>query len=221
MSQPRAYPLAWPAHRPRTTPSARKPGRFKHQGSARYPSDISVAGATDRLENEIELLGGQYPLLSTNLETRLDGRPRSGQAAPHDPGACVYFSLEGRPYALACDTYTKVEQNIAALAAHINATRAITRHGVASAEDTLQAFSALPPPGGGVQTSNRSWREIMEFPPDFPGHLGLSAEGIEGAIRDRFRRLSRERHPDAKGGSAEAFTELTAARDAALLELVK
>lgn len=221
MSQPQAFPLAWPAHRPRTPDRQRKSGKFKHAGSERYPRDIKLSQALERLDKEIDLLGGVYPLLSSNVPTRLDGRPRAGQAAPQDPGVCVYFSLRGQPYALACDTYTEVEQNVAALAAHINATRAITRHGVASAEDTLQAFSALPPPGAGVTPAQSSWREIMEFAPDFPGNLGLSAGAIEGAIRDRFRSLSRERHPDAKGGSAEAFTELTAARDAALLELVR
>jgi hypothetical protein len=188
------FPLAWPANRPRT--QYRRPGKFARDGKA-----ITVSGAVDRLDAEIGRMGASYPLLSSNLELRLDGRPRGGQGQPADPGVCVYFQLKGSPFALACDTYTKVEQNIAALAAHLEATRAIERHGVATAAESLAAFSALPPPGP------RPWRAVL-------GDLTNAA-----AVSAAFRRLSAERHPDRPGGSHDAMAELTAARDAALKEL--
>ena len=41
----------------------------------------------------------------------------------------LYFHLKKQPYAMACDRYTTVADNLAAIAAHIDAVRAIERHG--------------------------------------------------------------------------------------------
>jgi hypothetical protein len=174
-----------------------------------------MAVAVDRLDAELSRLGALYPVLSTNVELRLNGRPRSGQRAPDDPGACIYFSLKGKPFALACDTYRSVEQNVAALAAHLDATRAIERHGVASAAETLEAFSALPPPASS-SARKRDWREVLGFGPDFP--FGFTAIEAASLINGRFRERAKTTHPDA-GGSEAAMAELTAARDAALQEV--
>ena len=136
-----AYPLAWPAHRPRRKASERVRGDFSETvaGSAKS-RPVSVSTAYDRLERQVELLGGVYFLLSTNLELRKDGVPRRDRGSPADPGACVYFQLKGSPYALACDTYTDVGQNIAALANHIDALRRQERYGVATAAESLRAW---------------------------------------------------------------------------------
>lgn len=212
MTQP--YPLAWPAHRPRTPAVRRRNGQFKHQG-ARWMERVTIPVAIRRLQGELDRLGGLYPLVSSNVPTRLDGLPKAGAIRVEDPGVCVYFTLGGEPYALACDTYDDVAQNIAAVAAHIEATRAITRHGVASAAETLQAFSALPPPGPAIVTP-RNWRQVLGFNPDFPG--SRPPETAAEAVRRAWRALAAETHPD-KGGSDAAMAELNAARDAALKEL--
>ncbi len=209
MSEPTRYPLAWPAGRPRT--KNREYGKFKTKtDNGRYleTKPVTVAQAMERLEAEIGRLGGIYPLLSSNIQLRLDGRPYSGQPEPQDPGVAVYFSLKGKPFALACDRYDKVAQNIAALAAHIEATRAISRHGVASAEETLQAFQALPPP--------------MVTPPPEPPWWEVFGVVREMADKDTiealYRAKARTAHPD-KGGSEAAMARLNRARDAALNEL--
>lgn len=162
----------------------------------------------ERLEAEVSRLGGRYPLLSSNIETRLDGRPRSGQSEPGDPGVCLYLSLKGEPLAMACDSFTSVAQNIGALAAHIQAVRAIERYGVATAAETLQAFRALPPP-------------IYAGPPKRPWH---EVFGLDPTVADResvealYKAKARKAHPDA-GGSAEAMAELNTAREDAIRAL--
>ena len=193
MSGPTHFPLAWPQGRPRA--KSRAFGSFR-SGDKR----ISVAVAVERLEAELGRLGARYPLLSTNIETTLSGRPRSSAPRPADPGVCVYFQLDGKPYALACDRYTEVADNVAAIAAHVDATRAITRHGVASAAETLQAFQALPAPP--------TWREVLD----------LSGKPSAAQVDTAYRRLAAQRHRD-RGGSDAAMAELNAARDAARLEL--
>lgn len=198
---PQHYPLTWPAFRPRTPHYRRKPGAFKASGKA-----ITLSTAAERLQTEVERLGGKNLVLSTNVEPTLSGRPRSGQAKPRDPGVAVYFQLSGESIVLACDTFADVAQNIAGLAAHIDAIRKVERYGVQKAAEALRAFQALPPPAA----SARPWREVMEFS-EF-----RNPDAAE--IRTRYRILAPTRHPDT-GGSAEAMAELNAARDQALREL--
>jgi hypothetical protein len=200
---PQAYPLAWPQGRPRTPNGQRKAGAFKSNGSA-----LTVSVAAGRVEDEIAKLGGRYLLISSNVEVTLSGRPRSGQREPEDRGVCVYFQLAGKPYAMACDRYLTVADNLAAIAAHVDATRKIERHGVATAAETLQAFQALPAPADAPRV--RPWREVMCVPVGF-----CRPEDV----RHQYRVLAAERHPDAPGGSHEKMAELNAARDAALKEL--
>lgn len=200
------FPLAWPANRPRRLAGLRKEGRFKSARNDRgYLQPVSVAVALERLERELETIGGRYAVVSTNLEVRINGLPRSGQPEPADPGAAVYFQLAGKPHCLPCDTYSRVADNIAAVAAHIEATRAIERHGVASVTEMFAGFLALPSPD-----YERPWRDVFEL----HGAAGVTRALIE----ERYRKLARERHPD-QGGSDAMMAELNAARDAARKEL--
>lgn len=209
---PSRYPLAWPAHRPRTPSHRRKSGRFTKDGRG-----VNAADAMMRVEAELDRLGGRYPLLSSNVELRVDGRPRSDRSAPSDPGVCLYFDLRSKPFALACDTYDTVAQNIAALAAHLEATRAIERHGVASAAESLQAFSALPPPSVAVTPASRAWWLVLGMASD-PRAAGLPAAALKGAIDAAYREAARKAHPD-NGGSTAIMAALNAARDQALKEI--
>jgi hypothetical protein len=204
---PQNYPLHWPSHRPRK--KTRVAGSFK---SGQQP--ITLTPALDRLENELRRFGAMHVVISTNIEPRLDGRPRAGQPQPTDPGAVAYCSIRGKPFALACDTFNKVEQNIAALAAHIDATRAQERYGVASAEESLQAFSALPPPATGPVV--RPWREVLSFGPTFP--TDMEPQDAALVVGAKFKRLAEKLHPD-KGGTTEAMAELNCAKDEALKEI--
>lgn len=194
---PQRFPLAWPAHRPRRRWQDRVKGDFQAIGKP-----ITLAAAADKLEDQIERLGGKYPVLSSNVELRMDGRPRADRSPPADPGACVYFELKGRPMAMACDAYTSVQMNIAAIANHIDAVRRQARYGVASAEESLRAFEALPAPGGSHWTAT----------------LGLKSSATPEDVKAAHRRLLAGAHPD-QGGSHDRMADLNAARDAALKDL--
>jgi len=201
---PLAYPLAWPAHRPRRT-SGWKNGKFTKRGQW-----VTNVDSIARVKEEVRKLGGSNLLISSNVALRQDGFPRSGQGEPADRGVCAYFSLKGEPMAVACDRYTTVADNLAAIAAHLDATRAIERHGVASASETLQTFALLAAPAGSAPT--RPWREVLSM----SGHPMHGDDPAE--VARRYRVLAAERHPD-RGGSQEAMAELNAARDAALKEI--
>lgn len=198
------YPLTWPAGWRRTPAHRRVPGRFTH-----YKQELNLQTAVTRLMHALELLGvGQNDVvLSTNLKLRLDGFPRSDQPMPVDPGAAVYWTRVGNPTAkcMAIDQYTRVEQNIAGLAATLDAMRAIERHGNAMMLDrAFEGFIALP-------AGQKPWRQVFGFADD----QEVSRIEVEGA----YRTAAMESHPDRPGGSHDAFLAVQAAYEAAAREL--
>lgn len=207
-STPQAYPLSWPDGWKRTPPASRRNGKFQ-----RYKRALTIADARTRLTDELDRIRAVEVTLSTNVELRADGAPRSDRREPDDPGVAVYFRMPGnRPVALACDHYLTVADNIAALAAVVEAKRAILRHGVVTAEQEFRGYLRLPPP----ITAGPPWREVLgmaELQGDLPKAAVLDiAEGV-------FRRLSRSAHPDQPGGSGDAQARLNRAIEDARKEL--
>ena len=144
-NNPTPYPLAWPTGWPRTRAGDRERSRFRN---ARAVDDqLSMTDATSRLIRECRLLGAANVIVSTNVAVRRDGLPYARQRTPEDPGAAVYFKLESVPegLVLACDRWLRVEDNIAAIAAHIGALRGIDRWG----------RGLCPPSVRGIQAAQR------------------------------------------------------------------
>lgn len=219
---PTRHPISWPAGWPRSTTQRRAAFKGTTRGSWRdsqgqeHPTRraraLTLTEATARLQGELDRLGAVDVILSTNVELRLDGLPRSGRAEPADPGAAVYFKRQGKPYALACDSYDRVADNVAALAAHVDALRAIERHGVGTLERAFTGYLALPAP----RITPRSWREVFNIPPET--EAVFSREALLDVVEQRHRQLVAKVHPDA-GGSHDAMAELNRARDDARKEL--
>lgn len=196
-----AYPLAWPAHVPRTPPAKRKAASFRH-----YGQPLTVASALERLKSQVDLLRGkdgrrpQGLVVSTDMELRRDGFPRSDRT-PADPGVAVYFYLDGKSYCLPCDSWTRAPDNIGAVAWHIDATRAIERYGVGTVEQAFTGFLYLPAPSWwsdlGLKAkpptlaeAEAAWRRfIKEHHPDLGGDKDLAALANQ-AIADARREMS-------------------------------
>ena len=142
-NNPTPYPLAWPTGWPRTRAGDRERSRFRN---ARGVDDqLSMSDATSRLIRECRLLGAANVIVSTNVAVRRDGLPYARQKTPEDPGAAVYFKLDSVPegLVLACDRWLRVEDNIAAVAAHIGALRGIDRWGVGSVRQAFAGYKRL------------------------------------------------------------------------------
>ena len=204
-----AFPLQWPAARPRKAARERKRAQFNkkvvtYHGWSRN-AELSVADALNRLQVELDKIGARYPVISSNLETRLDGLPRSGQKEPSDPGVALYFDLKGKPHCMPCDTYDRVADNIAAIAKHIEATRAIDRFGVATVSEMFAGFQALPAPG---KADSALWWNVLR----------VAQTATVDEIMAAWRKRAAEEHPDRPGGSTAAMAEVNAARDEALKE---
>lgn len=220
MTDEQRYPLAWPTGWKRTPYHQRRRAAFHATktvfGSARadgsrpaykQKDSLSVGQALDRLTGELGRLGAARVVISSNLRVRQDGLPYSQQAKQlDDPGVAIYFRLEGKPRALACDKWLSAAENIAAIAGHISAIRAVDRYGVGTLDQAFAGYAALPPVGG-------DWRTELGF------EAGQSVD--REAIDSRYRALAAQRHPDKAGGSHDAMTRLNAAREAATNEVSK
>lgn len=186
----RAYPLYWPENWPRTEASKIKRAQFK---------DRSVFTARRELENQVRRFGGRDLVISSNLELKLDGMPRSGQKQPADRGVAVYFERNKQPMALACDVYGTVEDNLWALVRTLDALRQIERDGSpALINRAFKGFAALPDP------NQREWWEV----------LGVARTAGNDEIKQAYFRLARQYHPDA-GGDAVLFDQVQKAYDLA------
>ena len=199
---PTRHPLQWPEGWPRLPSYKRTFGRFSRNGK-----DLTVFDAVQRVLLELERLGVQPDdvVISTNLRTRLDGLPRSDQSAPADPGCAVYWqkSAKAPMRCMAVDRYSDVASNLAAIAATLDAMRAIERHGGAAILDrAFTGFTALPAPG-----AEADWWTVLGVPPD------ATREAIEQA----YRRAASAHHPD-KGGNADAMARVNRARERGLAE---
>lgn len=198
------YPLQWPAGWPRTPAHRRGWAKFAKKRTGGFGSDsLSIADGLGRVLGELSRMGVRDGdvVISTNVPTRLDGLPRSDQGNPADPGVAVYWRKKDATKVMAIDHYARVADNLAAVAATLDAMRAIERHGGAAILDrAFVGFEALPAPGN---TAARSWREVLEIAPGVRPTLD--------EISQAYRRLASKAHPD-KGGTDAAMAELNAAR---------
>lgn len=206
------YPLQWPAAWPRTTTGQRTVAKFgkkvqSQNSSDTYKADLTVTQAVKRVLAELTTMGVHSGdvVISTNVPVTLDGMPRSGARMPDDPGAAVYWIRSGEnAKVMAIDRYTKVADNLAAIAATLFAMRAIERHGGALIlERAFAGFTALPAPG---KTAGRGWREVLGFK---PGTM-VTLEDAEQA----YRGARSAAHPDKNPGDPDAAARFQAVQEA-------
>jgi hypothetical protein len=203
-----AYPLTWPITWPRFK-GRRESARFsstttnrRSDGSA-YNSkrEKSMADACDLLYGELDRLGAKQTVVSTNVQVRLDGRPYANQPKVSDPGAAVYFVLKGKPIVLACDKWARVEDNVYAVAKHIESIRAQERWGVGRIEQAFAGYMALPAP-----MTLRPWWETLD----------VSENCTYEQARDSYTRMAKDFHPDV-GGDGEIMADVNVAWENAKL----
>jgi hypothetical protein len=182
----RSYPLQWPKGWPRTESGKRKSGtRFKN---------VTLAGALSGLQEEIRRLGGKSLVLSSNYTL--------GSTNPKEPGVVAYFDYGGKPVAMPCDYWNRLEANVRAIALTIEAMRGMERWGAKHMITAMFAgFTALPA---------RSGPSCWEV-------LGLKSDPLptEKEVMAAYRNKAQTVHPD-KGGSTDEFNDLSNAKDIAL-----
>ncbi|MGH7251301.1 MAG: J domain-containing protein [Nitrospiraceae bacterium] len=205
-------PLTWPSGWPRTVAYNRKSAKFRTASTTYRPSfrdpaqheaytskrEVSIAEGVKRVLDNLRLFGvpDWQVIISSNLRLKKNGLPVSEQREPEDPGVAVYWTdRRQRKRVIAIDHYIRVADNLAAIAATLDALRAIDRHGGATIlERAFTGFTALPSPN--------DWRHVLNFKDAEPVTLQ--------DLVDRYRLLAKSRHPDS-GGTHAAMAQLNSA----------
>lgn len=195
-----ASPLLWPEGWKRTESHRREHARFSRrstQPGRSYPTqrELTINEAVTRLRDELGRMSiaDDDLVINTNLKLRLDGLPKSDQRQPDDPGAVAYWrDRAGNTRCMAIDRYHRVADNLAAIAATIEAMRAIERHGGAEILNrAFTGFTALE------HEARQHWSEV----------LGVPRNACREEIDTAYKRQRSQHHPD-KGGSAEQFQRI-------------
>lgn len=186
------FPLYWPVGWKRTNAGLR---RWSNFGKSRKAMAFTVYSEVQNVLAELDRLGARNAVISSNLRLRQDGIPASNQGRPNDPGIAVWFELrdeQGHWHVLACDCWLKPEENLRAIAKHIDALRGQERWGVGSLAQAFRGYQALPETAGGMP-----WWTT----------LGVHQDATQDEIRTAFRKKAHEAHPD-KGGDRAKWDEL-------------
>jgi hypothetical protein len=180
------YPLCWPDSWPRA--AYRISSRFEER---------TVNQAFEALGNELKRLGCSEWKLSTNIPSTSSGSINSTFRQPADPGVAAYFKYNKKPVALACDKWSRLEDNIYAIAKHIEALRGQYRWGVGTLEQAFRGYMALPGVG---QTSGENWWQALNVP------INATPE----RIKEAYLALAKLHHPDT-GGDRESWERINRA----------
>lgn len=193
MNHVTAYPLCWPDGWARTDPDMRQ--WQLSSGSSFQPGWNAVL---NRLQDNLRLLDADNVILSTDQPLRKsDGQPYATRRHIEDPGAAVYFTLDGKSLVMARDAYVQLNDNIRSLCLAIEGLRKMHRHGGATMlERAFRGFEALPNPD-----AEQEWWEILGF--------NAVPEGF-GAVRDAYQRLAFKVHPE-RGGTTEEMSRVNVA----------
>lgn len=186
-----AFPLHWPSGFPRS--SKKKNSQFK----------CTIGQARDGIIRNIHLMNGTGIIISTNIPVKKDGLLyASGKPVDNDHGVAVYFTWKNDQVVLACDQYNSIWENLRAIENSIEAMRGLERWGCSDIlSRTFSGFKTLPEPKGD------HWSEFM----------GLNRyHATTEEIKNRYRKLAKEMHPDSPNGSKEKFNQLQAAYEDAL-----
>lgn len=176
MSAHSAYPLSWPPGWPRAAAQLRS--AF---------AERTVFAAVEEVQRQLELTKCTQLVISSNVT--LGSKPK-------DKGVCVYFQLRARPYALPCDKWDRVEDNLWAISKHVESLRLQERWGVGSIERAFAGYLALPWTGAG----DEDWWTV----------LGVDRAASLTAITAAFKDKARLYHPDA-GGAHESMAAINRA----------
>jgi hypothetical protein len=163
----------------------------------------------DKLEYEIRRVDGRDIRIEAGYkleQIRNDGWPRGGQTPAH-PGVVLYLESVDGALCFPCGSYSRMEDNLHAIALTLECLRAVDRYGVTLAHEQYRGFLALP---AAAQESD-GW--TMDSAADWIATRAPWAT-IEQILTSResyrtaYREIAAQLHPDRPGGDREAFEVL-------------
>lgn len=137
--------------------------------------------------------------------TKSNGLPKHN-ANPNDPGFVLRWSKDGEQFAVACDAYSRLRDNVRSVYLWVHETRMRGQRPVRTG-DTEFAAARLPAGDEEPVVAQEPPHEILEVAPD----------ADEGVVQAAWRSKVKQAHPDS-GGSQEELQRINAAKEAMLSE---
>ncbi|QLG62220.1 J domain-containing protein [Halorarum salinum] len=193
--------LDWPAEFRRTPPADRSPNRS---------FEVSLHDAVEDLAKEMGRLDVDDWRLSTAMDhqTRNPNYPYANQPEPDDPGVVLRWSMDGDQFAVACDWYNRVRDNLRSVGLYVAEKRKMGTRPVTTGE--TEFANARLPPGDDEESA-------VPVTPSPHSVLGVDRGADDEEVNAAARELLKEHHPD-HGGERQAFMRVKWAREVILSE---
>lgn len=193
-------------------------------GFDRTPSDerdrtskyrVTIHDAVSKLKEEMDRLDVDDWRLETNLDhqKKKPNYPYSRQKHADDPSVVVRWTMDDGQYAVACDRYTTVRDNIRTLGLYIREKRKMRDRPVVTGESEF-ANAALPP---GDETDTAGNGAVVATPEPPHEVLGVQPDAPDSVVKAAARRLKADHHPD-NGGDKDEYIRVTKAEERLLSE---
>jgi len=140
-----------------------------------------------------------------NQHTKSNSLPHH-DANPDDPGFVLRWSKNGEQFAVACDSYSRLRDNVREVYLWVHETRMRGQRAVVTGSSE---FAAARLPSGDDDPVVADWppHEVLDVSPDAP----------DGVVEAAYREKTKEMHPD-QGGSTDEFQRLIRSKEAMLGE---
>jgi len=184
--------LDWPQGFDRTPDHERERGsRFR----------VSLGQTTEDLETEIDRLDpDDWRPSIANQHTKSNGLPLHN-ASPDDPGFVLRWTKDGEQFAVACDAYRRLRDNVREVYLWVHETRMRGQRPVVTGNSEFAA-ARLPSGEDDAVVAGPPAHEVLDVAPD----------AAPDVVKAAYRQKTKEMHPD-HGGSPEAFQRLTRAKE--------
>jgi hypothetical protein len=172
---------------------------------------VLLSDALLLLEREVDFLGCRRLIIEADFRERdikLDGWPKAN-ANPATPRVVVSLadSTHG-PLRYPCDTFTRFEDNVLAVARALEALRMVDRYGVTRRGEQYAGWKALPGAGSTTMTTEAAAQLLVAKGGGETAAVLRSAD----AARSAFREAAKRTHPDMANGDRDAFEQVQTAR---------
>ena len=198
--------LDWPTGWERTDPAKRSPNNN---------FDVSITKAFSDLETELDRLDVDEYRYSFDADQRKTDQRPYARARPDDPSFVLRWTMDGDQYAVACDRYSRLRDNVRAVGLYLKEKRKMENRPIVTGQSEF-ATARLPPadedaiaapPAPADDGLEEEPHEILGVAPDAPDEI------VKAAFRAQINEL--EGHPDS-GGTSRRFQQLRDAREAML-----
>lgn len=157
---------------------------------------VSNGRAVKDLKREMDRLDpDDWKVYTGTQHTRSDGLPLH-DANPDNPGFAVKWTKDGDVFAVGCDRFTDVFDNLRMVTLWVRETRKRSNRPVLTGSDEFAA--AQLPPG---EDSTHDTEPEIDDPYE---ELNIQEDAPDHIVEAAFEHERKTRHPDS-GGTAEAF----------------